>query len=280
MRPVGDLLSRVPQKLQGVMPSVIDVGCGVGAASKLLLERYPEAKLLCLDRDAARLKRAEDDEVLSSRALVEFKHTTAEEHFADVTGPLYDLIFSNAALHWSDDMPGLVSKMFARVRPGGTLALQVPDNQFLRGLYREALTELGMPVAALKIPTNVAEPTVYANKLLGRSCASLDMWSTTTIHCLAGEDAVYHFMKNTYDGRQAMGMEGFEDVSEEANLDPNARYPAQFRPKPAKSIDLKAFQDLYRRKCAEAFPPLKDGTTLLPFTRFFLVARRPGLLDR
>ena len=280
MRPVYDLLSRVPNKLQGVTPSIIDVGCGMGAGSKILLERFPSAKLLCIDKDEARLKRAEEDEVLSSRDLVQFKHESAEDHFADVTGPLYDLVFSNAALHWCEDLPGLSSKMFSRVRPGGVLAIQVPKNEDLRNLFREAATELGMPVAALKMPMSSADPEEYANALLGRSCSSLDMWSTTTVHCLSGDDAVYHFIKNTFDGRQAMGMHGFEDVSDEANSNPKAEtYPKKFRPKPVNSVEPEDFQELCRLKCAEAFPPLKNGTTLLPFTRMFLVARRHGLLD-
>ena len=40
-----------------------------------------------------------------------------------------------------------------------------------------------------------------------------------------------------------------------------------------------AFSELYRQKALKAYPPLADGTTLLPFTRFFLVARRPSVLE-
>ena len=40
-----------------------------------------------------------------------------------------------------------------------------------------------------------------------------------------------------------------------------------------------AFEDAYRRRVADLYPPTSDGTTFFPFTRFFLVAKRPSLLD-
>jgi hypothetical protein len=47
----------------------------------------------------------------------------------------------------------------------------------------------------------------------------------------------------------------------------------------AGSPDADAFEAAYRARLAEAYPKSHDGTTLFPFTRFFLVARRPSLLD-
>jgi trans-aconitate 2-methyltransferase len=40
----------------------------------------------------------------------------------------YDLIFSNAALHWVADHPTLLLRLAGRLAPGGQLAVQVPAN--------------------------------------------------------------------------------------------------------------------------------------------------------
>ena len=40
-----------------------------------------------------------------------------------------------------------------------------------------------------------------------------------------------------------------------------------------------AFEARYRERVASAYPKGVDGSTLFPFTRFFLVARRPSLLE-
>ena len=48
LRPARDLLNRVPH-ISASHPDIIDAGCGEGGPSKLLLERFPSGKLLCLD---------------------------------------------------------------------------------------------------------------------------------------------------------------------------------------------------------------------------------------
>lgn len=40
----------------------------------------------------------------------------------------WDLIFSNAALQWSQDHPTLMSHLYGKLAPGGQIAVQVPSN--------------------------------------------------------------------------------------------------------------------------------------------------------
>ena len=40
-----------------------------------------------------------------------------------------------------------------------------------------------------------------------------------------------------------------------------------------------AYTAAYRARLTAAYPKAADGSTLFPFTRFFLVARRPSLLE-
>src|SRR5207245_10527509 len=40
----------------------------------------------------------------------------------------WDVVFSNAALHWIDDHAALFARLTAALRPGGQLAVQMPAN--------------------------------------------------------------------------------------------------------------------------------------------------------
>ena len=262
LRPARDLLTRVP-KLMGTTPLVVDVGCGTGDASRLLLERFPSSKLLLLDKSSEQLEVARADEALNSRAYVSFAQEEAETHFASAaaaSGMMYDLVFSNASLHWCENLQNLLPLLLNRVRPAGALALQMPDMraQPSHMLFREAAAELGLlDDFAIRMPSNEMTPASYADALLGARCSELDMWSTTYVHVLEGDNAVFNFVKNTFDGRHALS-ESLAGVPADAAA---------------------AFEELYRAKVAAAYPPNRKGVTLYPFTRFFLVARRPSVLE-
>ena len=265
LRPARDLLKRIP-KFRVTVPEIIDVGCRAGESSKLLLEQFPHAKLLCLDKSAAQLDAAKADELLSNRMYVSFAHEDVSDHFcpseAARGAPLYDLIFSNAALHWSDaPLPELTKRLLGRVRPGGALAVQIPDMaaQPSHALFQQTAQEMGLDTGAIRLPTNEASPTEYADALLGPLCKDVDMWSTTYVHTLSGPDAVFHFMRQTFDGRQALTA-SFGAGDEGASV-------------------ARAFEEAYRAQVTRAYPPQKNGSTLYPVTRFFLVAERPLIFD-
>ena len=102
LRPAQDLLTRV-NNLSAAQPSIIDVGCGAGGPAKLLMARFPKARLLCMDSSPDMLEAARADPALSGRQLVSFECASIEDTFgaANVTaGTFYDLIFANASLHW------------------------------------------------------------------------------------------------------------------------------------------------------------------------------------
>src|SRR5258705_6346227 len=94
-QPCRDLLSRV------ALPSpmnIIDLGCGPGNSTAVLAERYPRAHITGLDSSPEMIESAR-------RA-----HPRHEWLVADITTwarpssePVFDLIFSNAALQWVHD---------------------------------------------------------------------------------------------------------------------------------------------------------------------------------
>ncbi len=99
---------------------VVDLGCGTGALTRHLHEQLHARATLGVDRSARMLERATDGERPEG---LSFEVGTIES-FSGRGG--YDLIFSNAAFHWVDDHPALISRLAKALSSEGQLAFQVP----------------------------------------------------------------------------------------------------------------------------------------------------------
>ena len=282
LRPASDLLARVP-KLTASQPLICDVGCGDGGPAKLLLQRFPKARLLCIDSSPEMLAAAQADEALTGRSYVRFACEDVETHFAKgavPSGELYDLVYTNSSLHWCADVPDVLQRLLSRLRPGGTLAMQIPDtrHQPSHTLLREAALEAGLSEATVaQMPSNQCEPQQYADALLGPLCADLDMWSTTYVQRLAplataAEDGASPSSSLTTPRPPTHPV--FEYVRATG-----ARPVLAALKQHGGAEAVRHFEDAYCRRLASAYPATRDGSTLFPLCRFFLVARRPSLLD-
>ena len=98
---------------------VADLGCGTGDLTLLLHRTLAARETVGVDNSAAMLARAPREEGL---------RFAQEEIEAFAPAEPFDLIFSNAALHWLPDHAALLKKLAAALRPGGQLAVQLPMN--------------------------------------------------------------------------------------------------------------------------------------------------------
>ena len=237
-RPAADLLARVPLSAP---ERVVDLGCGPGNSTVLLAERWPDAEVIGVDSAATMLAKARDSG-LAAHLL--------EADIADWTpaAPV-DLLFSNAALHWLPDHQALLPRLLAHLRPGGVLAIQMPRN--FQAASHVTLHQLAAqePWAAqlegLLRPEPVAPPAWYHDLLAPH--AATDIWQTEYLQALEGEDPVLRWIEAT------TLRPVLEALDETAGA---------------------AFKDAYAALLREAYPRRPDGTTLFPFLRLFIVARR------
>jgi trans-aconitate 2-methyltransferase len=116
-RPPRDLLAQVP--LQSPR-RVVDLGCGPGNSTELLITRYPQADVVGVDSSSDMLRQA--------RERLPYC-TFAEADLATWNPPEgTDLLFANAVFQWVPDHPAVLRRLLERLPEGGVLALQMPDN--------------------------------------------------------------------------------------------------------------------------------------------------------
>lgn len=118
-QPFHDLLALVRRR---PAMRVADLGCGPGALTRKLHEGLAAEETVGVDNSDAMLASARANE----GAGVRFEKGDLAR-FAPAR-PV-DLIFSNAALHWVPEHGSLLARLAAALRPGGQLAVQVPDNE-------------------------------------------------------------------------------------------------------------------------------------------------------
>jgi trans-aconitate 2-methyltransferase len=240
-RPVRDLLRAV--RNPGVRRAA-DLGCGAGNSTEMLAQRFPDAEIIGLDSSGDMIAAAR-------RRLPQIGFEVARIEDWDQPGP-FDLILSNAALHWVPDHASLLPRLVGTLAPGGSLAVQMPDNldEPAHRLMREVAADgrWAARLAGVAAARTALPDARWYYGLLRPHCRDVDLWRTTYHHPLpGGADAVVDWFK----GSSLRPILAALDEAGQA-----------------------AYLDRYRAVVARAYPALPDGTVLLPFPRLFMVATR------
>jgi trans-aconitate 2-methyltransferase len=240
-RPARDLLAAIPA---GNVRSAIDIGCGPGNSTELLVERFADATVRGLDSSSDMIEAAR-------KRLPQVRFDVAGIDTWNDSGP-FDVIFANAVLQWLPDHARLLPSLVSKLAPGGSLAVQMPDNlnEHSHRLMREVAADgpwVGKLAGAAGLRTEMADARSYYS-ILKACCTRVDVWRTTYHHPLAGgASGVVEWFKGS-------GLRPFLEPLDEAE---RAQY-------------LKQYQVAIER----AYPALNDGSVLLPFPRLFIVATR------
>ena len=245
LRPALELMARVPLDAPA---TIADLGCGAGNVTQALARRWPQARILGVDGDEAMLAKAREAMAADSRVaferddLARWRPNTA-----------FDLLYSNAALHWIDDHANLFPRLARCIAPDGVLAVQMPDN--FRAPSHVLLHETAASddwrgdLARVIRPEPVAAPAAYYD-WLAPHVATVDIWTTEYLQRLPQRD----------DGRHPVlaWMQG-------TTLIPFLEALAVHR--------HGAFLRDFASRLADAYPVRDDGGVLFPFRRMFIVAR-------
>ena len=243
-RPFVDLVGRIDADAPRV---VVDLGCGPGNLTRLLKERWPDARVSGVDSSPEMIEAASAIEDVTWE-VGDVRAWATPDPLA-LRAPV-DVLVSNATLQWIPEHLDLLPGLLDRVAPGGWFAFQVPGN--FDEPSHTTRTELASRepyaehVRDARVPTS-HEPADYARLLLDLGC-EVDAWETTYLHVLTGDDPVFAWVSGT-----------------------GARPTLQALPDDLRPL----FEEEFKAALREAYPADAAGRVILPFRRIFVVARKP-----
>jgi trans-aconitate 2-methyltransferase len=189
---------------------VVDLGCGTGELTRSLHERTAARTTLGLDSSRAMLERSASH----TGGGLSFELGDIAEWAPSKT---FDLVFSNAALHWIDDHPALFARLTSALVPGGQLAVQVPANHdhpshlvAERVAGEEPFREV---LGGYVRRTPVLRPELYAELLHRLGYRSQHVRLQVYLHVLPEAGAVVDWVKGTLltDYRRRLPEEAYDE---------------------------------------------------------------------
>ncbi len=147
----GLMSSLVPWK--EILPNapILEVGCGTGFLTELLIENLPRKEMIITDASEEMLSfcrnRLEEKGLLSER--IHFEILDANTYKADEQK--YGMVISNFTPHWFKDTALVLEKLSESILEGGLLLCSFPGNHSFEQWYEKCL-ELGLPYTANALP--------------------------------------------------------------------------------------------------------------------------------
>ena len=239
-RPPRDLLAQVPLQNPQL---IVDLGCGPGNSTELLVARFPQAQVIGLDSSPDMLRKARErlpDCIFVQGDIATWKPDSNTE-----------LIFSNAVLQWLPDHQPVMRRLLEALPKGGVLAVQMPDNTREPGLVlQREVGESGPwrdhPEIKAAARKDLSPPEAYYD-LLKPVCSRIEIWHSVYNHVMPSPQAITEWFKGS-------SLQPFLSP-----LDAAAR---------------EQFLAAYTEKIVGAYKPRFDGKLLLRFPRLFIIAVR------
>ena len=237
-RPARDLLAQVP--LESVT-NAIDLGCGPGNSTELIVARFGPVGVSGMDSDVNMLEAA--------RKRLPGIPFVAGDLSTWRPGEPADLLFANAVFQWLPYHLDIFDRLMDGLKPGGVLAVQMPDNlaepshrlmeeTAHNGPWRDTFKRDSARRSSLP------PPATYYDRLVPKS-SRVDIWHVIYNHPLPDAAAIVEWVKST-------------------GLRPYLEKIAQRR--------REAFTADYLARVTQAYPAMADGRVLLRFPRLFAVA--------
>lgn len=237
-RPARDLLAQVPLER---LSAAYDLGCGPGNSTELLAERYGVNVVTGIDSDADMLEKAQ----------LRMPNTTFQRADLATFRPRQpaDLLYANAVFQWLPNHLDILVALMDHLRPGGVLAVQMPDNlaEPTHRLMEEtsaagawASSFEGKSLRRQPLPS----PATYFDRLSPVS-SRVDVWHSIYNHPMQSAEAIVEWVKGT----------GLRPYLEAAGAHHRTAFLAD-----------------YLARIDAAYAPMADGRRLLRFPRLFVVA--------
>ncbi len=237
-QPSKDLIHR----LGDISPErVLDLGCGPGNSTSELKKRFCNAHILGVDSSDDMLFKARHD-----HPDLSFKKCFLPNGLCDIDGE-FDLIFSNACIHWIKEQKELIDSVYEKLSVGGVFAVQIPYIQkapFYRLLGSLVANEWRC-LADIRNFYNLTAEEYY--DILSKRYRNITVWETAYYHIVPSYDSVIEW----YSG---------------SGLRPYLQRLAD--------NDKPRFLSQLRQKINENYPLMSDNNVILKMPRLFFIAKR------
>jgi trans-aconitate 2-methyltransferase len=221
---------------------IVDLGCGPGNSTALLHARWPNSDILGIDHSSEMLAEARQQ-------FPDWKFEPADlARWSPATE--YDLVFSNATLHWLRGHAALLPRLFTHVAPGGVFAAQIPHHGLSPA--HQAIREISLQpqwaaeLASAREHLTVHSPEFYYD-VLAPLAKRVDVWVTIYHHEMANVEGILDWLRAT-------ALRAYLDA--------------------LPSVERQPFKRACLARFAELFTVRADGKVLLPYPRIFVIAAR------
>lgn len=238
--PAKDLLSKIdiasPQK-------IIDIGCGPGNSTKVLFDKFPNAKIIGIDNSKKMIEQAKHN--FSKIEFINADISTDEINYENE----FDIVFSNACMQWIPNHHVLLKKLMNMLKQNGILAVQIPIN------FSEPIHKLIQKVTtsdkwknkfSVKREMYNLSQNEYCD-ILAELSSDFLMWETTYYHVMPSHSSLLDWYKGT-------GLSPY--LNQLSELDANI-----------------FLQEIFEG-LTEIYPKQKNGQILFKFPRLFFVAKK------
>jgi len=237
-QPSVDLVSRIkfdsPAK-------IIDVGCGPGNSTQVLVQRWPGSQVTGIDNSPAMIEKAKTDYPDQLWKISD----AGKDKFPDT----YDIVFSNATIQWIPDHAALFNKFFQNLNKNGVLAVQIPlfwdmplgksiENISNQSRWKSA-------TRGVRELFTIHDSSFYFD-LLSVHSDKIEMWETYYMHIMDSHVSILEMIRST-------GLKPYLDRLETEN-------------------DKKDFEAQLLMEIAKDYPIQQNGKVLFPFKRLFFIA--------
>jgi trans-aconitate 2-methyltransferase len=239
-QPMIDLVSRIdfdqPKK-------ILDVGCGPGNSTQILVRRWPDAEVVGVDNSPAMIEKAKKDFPNQAWRILDAGTDEINEKF--------DIVFSNAAIQWIPDHPKLLKKFHHFLSEEGVLAIQIPMFWDMR--IGESISRISMNARWSSVMQGATDAltihkySFYYDKL-SELYHSIAIWESDYIRILDSHSSILEMIQST-------GLRPFLERLESDE-------------------DKRDFEEMVLKEIINEYPSQKNGKVLFPFKRLFFIARK------
>jgi trans-aconitate 2-methyltransferase len=240
LQPSIDLVSRITVDRPD---TIIDIGCGPGNSTQILVQRWPEARIVGIDNSPSMIEKAKKDYPRQEWMLCDAGKD-------EIPGK-FDIVFSNATIQWIPDHENVLKKFYNLLNENGLIAVQIPMfwdmpiGKSIAGIaesHRWSLSTKGV-----KELFTIHNYHFYYDHL-SVLFKMVDIWETHYMHSMESHTSILEMIRST-------GMKPFLERLEDEK-------------------DREDFEELVLKKIISDYPLQADGKVIFPFKRLFFVAKK------